>query len=94
MSYVMTRFKVADYARWKQVFEAGGALRQSYGSKGGRLFRNASDPNELILLTQWDNLEKARQFAQSEELKADIQKAGHLGQPDVFYLEEGESFSR
>jgi heme-degrading monooxygenase HmoA len=94
MSYVITRIKVADYARWKEVFDAGGAFRQSYGSQGGRLFRSASDPNELILLTQWDNLEKARQFAQSEELKADVQKAGHLGQPDVYFLEEVEPFSR
>jgi heme-degrading monooxygenase HmoA len=57
-----------DYAKWKPVFDADSVNRQANGSRGGQLFRNASDPNELVILFDWEDLEKTRQFAQSEDL--------------------------
>ena len=35
MSYVIVKYKVADYARWKLIFDADGANRQAGGSKRG-----------------------------------------------------------
>ncbi len=87
------RTKVADYARWKPIFDADGANRQAGGSKGGQLFRSADDPNEVVMLFEWD-LEKARQFSQSEELRAKMQEAGVLGPPDVYFLKDGEQLAR
>jgi len=57
-----------NYAKWKPVFDADSVNRQANGSRGGQLFRNASDPNELVILFDWEDLEKTRQFAQSEDL--------------------------
>ena len=93
MSYVIVKYKVADYARWKQIFDADGANRQAGGCKGGQLFRSADDPNEVVMLFEWD-LEQARQFSQSEELRAKMQEAGVLGPPDFYFLEEIEELSR
>ncbi len=62
MACVLVRNKVADYEKWKQAFDAHGATRKAGGSKGGRLFRNANDKNETVILLEWDDLEKARQF--------------------------------
>src|SRR5215211_7845845 len=67
MPYVLVRHKVEDYERWKPGFEEHGATRKESGSKGVRLFRNADDPNETVIITEWDDLEKARQFAQSDD---------------------------
>jgi hypothetical protein len=36
LSYVMVKHTVADYARWKLVFDADGANRQASGSKGDK----------------------------------------------------------
>jgi hypothetical protein len=44
MPYVMATHKVADYARWKSIFDANDANREIAGSKGGQLFRSADDP--------------------------------------------------
>jgi hypothetical protein len=41
---------VQDYGKWKAAFDAHGATRKASGSKGGRLLRNAEDPNELVIL--------------------------------------------
>jgi hypothetical protein len=93
MAYVIVKYKVADYARWKPIFDAGGANRQAGGSKGGQLFRSADDPNEVVMLFEWD-LEQARQFRQCERLSAEMQEVGVLGPPDFYFLEEIEQLFR
>src|SRR6266446_1056606 len=93
MSYVMVTHKVADYARWKPIFDADGANRQAGGSRGGQLLRSADDPNEVVILFEWD-LEQARQYSQREALRAKMQEAGVLGPPEISFLEEIEQLSR
>jgi hypothetical protein len=93
MAYVIVNHTVADYARWKTLFDADGANRQAGGSRGGQLFRSADDPNEVVMLFEWD-LEQARQFSQREELQAKMQEAGVLNPPDFYFLEEIEQLSR
>jgi hypothetical protein len=91
--YVIVKYKVADYARWKPIFDADGANRQAGGCKGGQLFRSADDPNEVVMLFEWD-LEQARQYSQRQEVRAKMREAGVLGSPDVYFLEEIEELSR
>ena len=94
MSYVMVTQNVADYARWKPIFDADAANRQAGGSKGGQLLRSADDPTELVVLLEWDVLERARQFAQSEEWHEVLQRAGVVDHPDIYFLKDGEQVSR
>jgi heme-degrading monooxygenase HmoA len=91
MAFVLLRGKVQDYARWKPTFDEHGATRKAAGSKGARVFRSADNPNEVIILMEWDQLKNARQFTQSEDLKKTMEKAGVVGKPDVYFLEEVES---
>jgi hypothetical protein len=39
------------------VFDADATARKAGGSKGGRLFRSANNPNEVVILFEWDNKE-------------------------------------
>lgn len=88
MPYVLVRHKVADYAQWKPVYDAHATSRKAGGSKGAHLFRNAENPNETIILLEWEDLEQARQFAQSADLRQAMQRAGVADQPDIYFLEE------
>jgi heme-degrading monooxygenase HmoA len=94
MPYLLVRHKVMDYEQWKSAFDAHSLTRQASGSRGGWLFRNASDPNELIVLLEWDVLEAARQYAQSEELREVMQRAGVVGRPTISFLKDGEQVPR
>jgi heme-degrading monooxygenase HmoA len=60
------------------------------GSKGGWILRNAEDPNELVILLEWDSVENARHFADADELQDAMRRAGVADQPDVYFLEEVE----
>ncbi len=88
MPYVLIRHRVVDYARWKRVFDAHGTSRKSSGSKGGWLFRSATNPKEILLLLRWSDLRKARRFTKSGDLRKAMKRAGVRGKPDVSFLEE------
>jgi heme-degrading monooxygenase HmoA len=90
MPYLLVRHKVEDYAKWKSVFDKYTATREAGGSRGGQLFRNANDPNELVILFAWDDLEHASQFVQSEDLRQVMLQAGVADPPDIYFLEAVE----
>ena len=91
MPYLLVRHKVEDYERWKPVFDHDhGATRKLGGSKGGWILRNAGDPNELVILLEWDSSENTRRFADAEDLREAMQRAGVADRPDVYVLEEVE----
>lgn len=52
------------------------------------------DPNEPGILMEWDDLEKARQFTQSEDLCGVMQRAGVVDHSDIYFLKDGEQVSR
>ena len=90
LTYVLVIHRVEDFDKWKSVYDEDGATRKSKGSKGSHLLRNTNDLNHLVVMTEWDNLESAKNFAESEDLSKTMQKAGVVGRPAVFYLEEIE----
>ncbi len=93
MAYLLVRHKVKDYDKWKTVFDEHATTRKASGSKGGRLFRNADNPNETVILFEWESIEKARKFANSEDLQKTMQRAGVSDKPNVYFLEEVEKVS-
>ena len=90
MSYVLVRITVGDYAKWRPVFDQVSNLRKNSGSQGGQLLRKTDSPNEVTLLFEWPDLEKARQYFQSDALRQAMQRAGVQGKPDVAYLDSAE----
>jgi len=44
-----------------------------------------------VILIEWEDLENARMFAQSEDLRETMQRAGVTDQPDIYFLEEVET---
>jgi heme-degrading monooxygenase HmoA len=88
MTLVVVRHEVADYPTWKAVFDAALDLRHQHGERSCRIFHDAGHVNQLILLLEWENLEKARAFMASDELKAQMAKAGVKGEPRVEFATE------
>jgi hypothetical protein len=87
-NYILDRAKFEDYAKFKSVFDERGAIRKASSSKGDYVFRNADNPNEMVALLEWGDLEKARQFTQSADLREGMQLAGLTDRPDVYFLDE------
>jgi hypothetical protein len=88
MIYMLVRSKVTDFAKWKPVYDAHLSARQKAGLKEEHLFRNADDPNEVILLFSAEEIDKAKAFAASDDLRQAMQRAGVSDKPDVYFLKD------
>lgn len=88
MPYLLERHKVEDYERWREVFDADAANREASGSKGAWIFRDAEDPTELVVLFEWDDLDRLRRRVGSNELREKMRDAGVRGDTKFFFLEE------
>lgn len=88
MTFVLVKARIEDYAKFRSVFDGLASRRKEFASKDARVFRNSSNPNEVVILMELDDVEKARQYLQSDELRQSQQRAGTLGPPEVSYLDE------
>jgi hypothetical protein len=85
MVHFLVRHKVKDYEQWKEAFEEHSSVRRDAGSKGGRIFRNGSDPQDVAVLLEWDDMIKAKTFLESPYLQHTMEKAGVIGKPETFF---------
>jgi hypothetical protein len=86
MAYVLVRSKVQDFAKWKVSYNGHVAERKAAGLTERHVFRNADHPNEVILLFEASDLDKARAFASSADLRQRMQEAGVVDKPDIYFL--------
>src|SRR6202158_3266616 len=76
-------FKVKDYAAWRTSYDGNEKSRVSAGITNSRVFRNAQDPNDVVILQDVADVSKARIWFASDDLKAAMQKSGVVGSPNV-----------
>ena len=81
MIYLLVHHEVADYPTWKSVFDSSLDWRTRNGERNCRIFRGVQNPNELTLLFEWEDYDKARTFMASDELKTRMGKAGVKASP-------------
>ncbi|MDO8588803.1 MAG: cyclase [Armatimonadota bacterium] len=87
MPWILVRHKVHDFAKWKPIFDEHAMQREPAGCKGGYVLRSIDDPIEVIILLEWDELQRARDFVASHDLREAMERAGVVDKPDVFFLE-------
>lgn len=90
MQKVMVIYQVEDYDRWWRFYNDDTADRKIHGSIECFIHRNKEYANELILLYNWDTMENAKKFFESEDVKTKLKGAGVTGEPLVVYLDEVE----
>ncbi len=86
--YVFVKHKVEDYGRWKPLYDEHGAVRKKLGSTGATVYQVQGNPNELVIMTEWPDMESAQSFAQDPNLPQVMQRAGVIGQPEIYFLEQ------
>ena len=86
MTYILVHLGIENLAKWKPVLEEISALRKNFGSLGGRAFSKADNPNEVLVLGEYESREKAMRMIQSQEFREATARAGVKGQPDAIFL--------
>jgi len=87
LAHVLVRHKVENYAKWRPAFDEHDAMRVAGGQVGTpQVFRSGDDPWEVVILMEWDELERARQFVASPDLREVMEKDGVTDQPTIYFL--------
>jgi hypothetical protein len=75
--------KVKDYGTWRTSYNGNEKNRNSAGITNGRVFRNADDQNDVVILQDVADVAKARTWLGSDEMKTTMQNSGVVGSPNV-----------
>jgi quinol monooxygenase YgiN len=80
---IVAIYRVKDYPTWYANYQAFAAQRAAAGLRNAQVFRSVSDPNTIVIYSEVDDLGKYAAFLNSPELKAEQQRSGIMGPPDV-----------
>jgi hypothetical protein len=72
--------KVANYAKWKPVYESHDSIRRAHGLTNFIIGRGMND-------SKMDDVNKAKELTGSQEMKERMQNAGVIGKPTFNYLD-------
>jgi hypothetical protein len=87
MAQMVVHHKVRDYTAWRPNYDKHEPNRAAAGITNGRVFRRAEDPNDLVILLDVADVEKARAWSQSEDLRSAMGRAGVLGAPTIYFVD-------
>jgi hypothetical protein len=87
MKYLLCRNKVADFAKWKEVFDSHQEAHKEAGLKLLNLFQNLDDSNEVFILFEVSDIQKGKAFVYSPQVPDAIEKSGVIEKPDIYFLE-------
>lgn len=85
---VIVRHKVQDFDAWKPYFLGDSKRQRDAGFTRWQINRNANDKNEVIVVFECGDLDKAKRIFSDPSLAELVKKAGVSDQPTVFILEE------
>lgn len=88
MATLLVHHKVKDYAVWRKVFDDSTTMRTGFGCTGHKVFQSPGDPNEVTIFTEWKNVDQAKTYIASDDLKEGMKNAGVTSQPELVYLVE------
>jgi len=85
MIRLFVRHPVADFGTWKQAYDAFADEREGMGVRGAAVFQAADDPNDITAWHDFETLESARSFVESERLREVMSAAGVAGEPTIWF---------
>jgi quinol monooxygenase YgiN len=87
MIKMFIRHTVADFAKWKATYDQNDALRKQFGCIKAEVFTNTQNPNDVLAVHYWEDLERAAEFIQSPILKEAMAHAGVTSTPEFSFAD-------
>jgi hypothetical protein len=84
----IVRHRVTNFESWKKIFESMIPVRAKYGWISHLVLRDASDPNMVTVINRVQNLQGAKEYGASAELREGMKNGGVQGPPDLFFSDD------
>ena len=79
--------KLVNFAKWLPDYESHDSLRKSFGLHNFTVARGVKDSNMVMVALKMDDPARAKEFANSADLKARMKKSGVVGPPTISFLD-------
>ena len=76
MTTLMIEHRVADYATWREVYDAVEPVRASGGVRSHRVLQQAGDPNHVVVEHVFDDAASAGAFLENPDLRDVMARGG------------------
>ena len=86
--FVLIRHNVRDFKAWKVGFDNHRPKRIEAGLFEKQLLRSADNGDEVVLLLEAKDLNRAKAFIASADLRETMQTFGVVDKPDVYSLND------
>ena len=84
MFRLFVRHDVADFGSWRKGYDDFDATRRGMGVTGDAVYQALGSPNDVTVTHDFESEEAATAFVSSPELKGAMEKAGVVGEPQVW----------
>ncbi|MEA3358196.1 MAG: hypothetical protein U9R17_02140 [Thermodesulfobacteriota bacterium] len=91
VTHLHVGFKVEDYERWKEGYDASMEQRKASGEVSFQVFSNVDDPNTVTVISLQESAEKVQAFLDSPDLKARMKASGITEMGQMLIMEEMDS---
>jgi hypothetical protein len=85
--FLLVHAEVRDYSEWKPAYDAHLPKRNEADLVERHVLHSAANPNDVFILFEARDLERAKSFMESSDLREAMQKSGVLGKPEFHFLE-------
>jgi quinol monooxygenase YgiN len=87
---MFVKHRVNDYNSWKHEYDEIASVRKQKGVTAASVHRDPKDPNTVVVMHRFKDMNSAKGFADSGELKSAMTKAGVNGAPEFWFAEDVE----
>lgn len=86
MPILAAQLTIGDYTKWRSVFDSHKSLRDKAGLTNVQVFRNADNPNSVLVWSETQDTAKAREGVSGPEIQKAMQEAGVVGPPKIHVI--------
>jgi quinol monooxygenase YgiN len=90
MATLLVKHRVANFDKWRSVFDRLETLREKHGFIAHSVHRDASDPNLVVIVNRVKEMAEAKNYGASKELHDAMAEAGVQGAPELHFLNDVE----
>ncbi len=82
--------EVKEFKSWKKGYDDHTSARDKASLKELYLLQTKDNPNEVTILFEIGDEAKARDFANSDELREKMKEVGVVSKPEIRFLEKAQ----
>jgi len=87
-NFVVVHHVVSYFPHWKSIFDVEKKKAEAYGLKPLYVLRDETNHNKTTIILEAEDLDRAKEFMTSIELKETMNKAGVIQKPEIWYLSD------